>query len=1268
MKTTTARGETGVGTPSEAPFSSSTHAFFGNSPITLLARTFGATVMGGSPTVEADHALSTRHTSRQGGQLTSTRTPDTASISNATPTTTPATAAAAAAAASLSSFASPPRPRRSLSAASSCSCSHSSCSEWCCSSWTPSESSVSLLRSPNTFGLCLTAPGPDGAYNPHAPLPSLERCYGNAWTYGCFNDVPSTSTARTESRSSTPFSSEWSFGTDGTGTSHTPLPPQGLEPATAAAAATPHTPSRRRGGRRTASAEGTKRRTASPGDHSHLSGGASPTAVTQLSFATEMDAIEKGHVAPYVSYLFSPEARVVDLRQLEGQLRRRDPAPAVSATCIRFCRAGDAYLVGTSSGLLWRVPVGGAQEAVRATPLGSLWPPQAQPFHAPAASGADGAGGDAARARGTASATPASSPPPTLQPVPLSGHTAAILSIAFNDDGSLYATTGLDGCVIVWKANTSAKLRRISAAGGPHDGSAPRAPHLVRFMPQNNNYLLVSYLESGELHLYNSSTGLPVTNVAGTGLTRMSVSGGGTLSGASGSKHHSKTSSSGVGRGGNTKGGGGGAITALSVDLIASPFFVSGDADGTVVLWTYRAGDVVTWPTLRATAPPSQSGAGGARHARSRSHVADPLTGASRAASSVADGFFATPLYQLPELRRVTAFALPSEAGGVAAVNVTTLHAAQLHSLLRPCGSSQQQQTAADTGDSAGGAARVLPNPLEATAQVLHSAALLNRACREALEVRRSVEEAADDIARRSRRDNHAKRDDALGTTGHAHGGGSSSGGGGGGGGFPHVLAALPSRLSDTFSALWGGVSGGGGGGSNTATSPAASVRKDGGRAAAAASSTGSPTATAKEGSVAVLSEAEMLKQVRSDALDVVCPLLVLVSTPCDTVYTLGLLLQLQHGNSHHSSGGAVGAAASGGGSGGGAAAAKPAVSYRLYPLLKTMGPSRMRHVGVGAVASPDNHRLVVVAAPCEEGFVRVLPLLRLDPAPVAKADVTGGNGGAAAPSGTALRAGVSEATRVNKQHVLATLPMPYGGRCTGLAWSPSGRFLVAITAEGVIYQWSRVYLLNTAAHAHYGGAASAGPVPTKQHNSSSSGGDGGGVPSRQAGPAGAGSANLTVKGQQRGAGGTQADVGGGSAAAAAAAAIVAARRRGCDTEYSDTVNQPPSTLTFTSLLSTSVALPSSATVAAAIARESDAARAAFSEEDAWRQSLQRELERQRREQAALKLVTQPGAGDENEVSSSGYWLDEGANSKVSRNTFGDDEETEQDGTASYDA
>jgi WD40 repeat protein len=1324
VSATAAKGEASLSTPSptrSTPISalSSTRTFFGNSPISILARTFGGgsggAGFGNSPTM--DGVCAQRRT-----ELSAlTWTPDAVGVVGGV--------------AGGRSDAPLPRSYSEVSSCSSfcsCSCScSSSADEWCSSSWTPSDTVASTGAAADAFFYPLVAPGPDGTYNPHAPLPSLLRCYGDAETRDFFKAASSSSAsaACSESRSSTPFSSEWSAETssvhgNSTVTATPPGAPGGKpekksdslsETSDGAGSRAGHSPTAHHLSSRDSSARRWRGSRKGP-PHRRHSSVLSPSMPTQLSFATEIEAIEKGKVAPYMSYLFAPEARVVDLGQLEGQLRQRALSPSVSATCVRFNHAGDAYLVGTSSGLLWRVPVGSGQEAVRATPLGSLWPPPSQiPAHDVRGRGGGGAAADAGAPFSATSVTSVGtagdvkmdglSPPPSgthappaalqlsplsllpSQPAPLSGHTAAILSIAFNDDGSLYATTGLDGCVIVWKASTSAKLRRISAVWA--NASAQRAPHLVRFMPQNNNYLLVSYVDSGELHLYNSSTGLPVTNVVGTGLTRLTVSGSGGVGGVigAGSKSISRSGSKQSGEGSS-------AITALAVDQLASPFFVSGDASGMVVLWTYRAGDLVTWPTLRATSPPAgSSGSGAARHLRSRSSVMDspcysvssgcddttPSLGGSGGGS-----IFSTPLYQLPELRRVAACALPAQAGGVAELSVSTLHASQLHSLFRPRGSQHEHHpTATDQGNPEGTASHGrLRHPLENTAQILHAAAVQNRACSEELGARQAEEEAATTTgggaAIHNRREGGTNSGNSTPTTNHAHGSASS-----GGSSFPHILAGLPSRLSDTLSALWGSSGGGSGSGSGgnshrerLPSSAVASARRtdtaslSSPHPSAASASKGSHSAAAAAGSsstadfnTAAMTEKELLKHLRTDAMDVVCPLLILVTAPCDTVYSLGVLLQLQHGTSHPSSSGGGGSgphSSHGNARGSAAAAATPTVSYRIFPLLKTTGPSRMRHVGVGAVPSPDNHRLVVVAAPCEEGFVRVLPLLRLE---AATAAATTTSTTATASTG---KTGMTEAARANKKHVLATLPMPHGGRCTGIAWSPSGRFLVAITTEGVIYEWSRVYLLNTnitSTSSNSGVLRApllksnlAGPTKATQRTA---GGAGDGMGPVRA--ASHGDAPLAVAEQN--AHQAPADAGGMGNTVSGA---VAARRRGCGTEYSDTVHQPASTLHFTSLLGTSIAAPAAvAAAAAAMARESDAARAAFSEGDAWRSSFQRELERQRREQAALKLVTQLGDGDGDDVNSSGYWLDEDASSKGSLDTFDEEDETGLEGSSS---
>ncbi|KAG5501716.1 hypothetical protein JIQ42_05567 [Leishmania sp. Namibia] len=711
----------------------------------------------------------------------------------------------------------------------------------------------------------------------------------------------------------------------------------------------------------------------------------------------------------------------------------------------------------------------------------------------------------------------------------------------------------MDGCVIVWNASTSAKLRRINAvwasAASPSSAAAPaskyagvdeaagqRAPHLVRFMPQNN-YLLVSYLSSSELHLYNSSTGLPVTNAAGTGLARAAAS---TITAyRTGIRGSHGSSGAGAGTAASS-----GIITALAVDLVASPFFFSGDASGTVVLWMYRAGNVVVKPTLRATAAASSlttlAGSDEGKHAHTRSYVVDPLVHSRLGSSGDGMAAFSTPLYQPPELRRVTALALPEQMGGIAALGVSALHISQLYSLFRHRGPRQGAESAQSTSKGGPASARFAPpHPLELTAHVFRAVAQQNRACWAAADALRASDKAA------AVHGTPASRDKSR---------------------FPQALAELPSRLSETLSALWRG---GGGAPSSAAHSGPAPATHEGKFAAAEAKASAAP-ATA-------LSEDELLHQLRNDALDVVCPLLVLVTLPCDTIYALGVLLQLQPGSRRSSAAGEEGVVGAG----------TPTVTYRLYPLLKTTSPSRLRHLGVGAVQSPDNPRLIIVATPCEEGFVRVEPLLRFatpsppeqrtSPVGVSTAPTPGG--GCPQPSNTA--AAPDDGGRRSHSHVLATLPMPYGGRCTGVAWSPNGHFLVAITAEGVIYQWARVYLLDPSSpSANATAAATAAAAATRKGDVAQVGDGGNAAPAHSVGP---------VKGEV--------EVRSSSAAGAAVAA--AARRRGCVTERSDAMNGAASpAANFTGLLgapmASAVAPPSGLAVG-----ENTAARAAFDDEDA---------------------------------------------------------------------
>ncbi|TPP46962.1 WD domain, G-beta repeat family protein [Leishmania donovani] len=1058
----------------------------------------------------------------------------------------------------------------------SCVCSRSGCDSWSGSaaSWSASSSRTSFARGvrspPSEPFTPLTIPL-DGRYDPHAPLLPLMGCYGDTPTREVFCRVPSTSTQHTASRSSTPMSSEWSI--ESSSTAQTAVGAAEAAPVAGFCALNAPGEAVSTAARAQGSEEPVKRQREQQleSQHRRRSMLFSSTANTQLSYMAEMDAIERGVVAPYVSYLFSPEARVIDLRQLKGRARLCDPAPALEATCLGFSRAADEYLVGTSSGLLWRVPTGGGAEAMRATPLGSLWPPYAPTSANPAATAASGTTTGAGDSSGAVGDAPGGGPSKLL-PVPLAGHTAAILSIAFNDDGALFATTGMDGCVIVWNASTSAKLRRISAVWASStspssaaastsmyadvDGAASqRAPHLVHFMPQNNNYLLVSYLGSSELHLYNSSTGLPVTNVAGAALARAAAS---TVK----VHHKSAVESHSRGRAGAGSAASSGAITALAVDPVASPFFFSGDAGGTVVMWTYRAGDVVARATLRTTtaasSPTALAGSGAGKHAR-------------------------TPTY-LPELRRVTALALPEQLGGIAALGVSTLHISQLHSLFRRCGPRRGAASAQSTSDGGAVGPRPAPrHPFESAAEVFRAVAQQNRACWTAALPGAA---AADGVAR-NQRDSRGRSD--AHPQAALHGGpaaftavtvtsdDNSS--------LPQVLARWPSRLSETFSALWRGGDGAPPSAAHSGLAPARHERKLASTAAKGSMATASTAGAAAPATAP--SEGDFLHQLRDDALDAVCPLLVLVTLPCDTIYALGVLLQLQPG----------GRRGSAGGRGGVVAAGTPQVSYCLYPLLKTTSPSRLRHLGVGAVQSPDNPRLIVVATPCEEGFVRVEPLLHVaTPSPSVQRTPPAGVSAIPTPGVGSLQPGNKAAAyddgrHRSHSHVLATLPMPYGGRCTGVAWSPNGRFLVAITAEGVIYQWARVYLLGPSSPSANAAAAAA---TAAKGNVAPVGGRDGVAPAHGMAPAE------------------------GEVEVSAAAS-------------------PPGLA----------------------AGENAAARAAFSEEDAWRESLHRELERQRRAQAALKLVAHVRAGGEDgAMSSSGYWLDDddAANSAVTEDWLEGDE------------
>ncbi|ESL10408.1 hypothetical protein TRSC58_01861 [Trypanosoma rangeli SC58] len=232
---------------------------------------------------------------------------------------------------------------------------------------------------------------------------------------------------------------------------------------------------------------------------------------TAMTAQMEFDRIGTGEEAPYTSYLFSPEARIVDLSTLFVATDKRhetDKHKAAADACrrdgctrVRFSPKGDCYIVGTERGKLWFVQVtvnpGGVTIATAGAPL------------------------------------------------LLQGHSGAVTDIAFDDVGTCFASAGADACVILWSQRTPTKIRRINT-----DGVVPVA---VRFMPKNNNYILVSLPQHHLLCLYNTSTGFSVTRKGQ--LIRVQA-------------------------------------TALAVEPCTDPFLFLGDAHGAITVWRCRVSSV----------------------------------------------------------------------------------------------------------------------------------------------------------------------------------------------------------------------------------------------------------------------------------------------------------------------------------------------------------------------------------------------------------------------------------------------------------------------------------------------------------------------------------------------------------------------------------------------------------------------------------------------------------------------------------------------------
>lgn len=253
---------------------------------------------------------------------------------------------------------------------------------------------------------------------------------------------------------------------------------------------------------------------------------------TVIAAQGEFDRIGKGEEAPYTSYLFSPDVRVIDLsshhlsvsevhrsndsrecassagkndgekrtgvdysvQHTEKQARSDTGAAKYGCTKVCFSPQGNCYVIGTLLGELWFVHVNTQALNNTETSAGS--------------------------------------------PVLLQGHSGAVMDVAFDEVGTFFASGGEDACVIIWDQRTRLKVRRINTDGG--------IPSTVHFMPKNNNYLLVSIPQHHLLRLYNSSTGLPVTRKGPV----MRVQ-----------------------------------ATAVAVGASANPFFFIGDVRGTITMW-----------------------------------------------------------------------------------------------------------------------------------------------------------------------------------------------------------------------------------------------------------------------------------------------------------------------------------------------------------------------------------------------------------------------------------------------------------------------------------------------------------------------------------------------------------------------------------------------------------------------------------------------------------------------------------------------------------
>ncbi|SCU65175.1 WD domain, G-beta repeat, putative [Trypanosoma equiperdum] len=240
---------------------------------------------------------------------------------------------------------------------------------------------------------------------------------------------------------------------------------------------------------------------------------------------TEVEQICSGEAEPYTSYLFSPVVRVVDLSEgrgsptppggnedrmaPDGDLEMKD-----GCTRVSFSPNGECYVVGTRRGFLWLFTTGS--------------PPGQNNIYGYGDEKGDGVCLDEE---------------PPVEPLKLQAHGGPVTDVTFNDVGTLFASAGGDACVILWNQRTRLKVRRINTGGG--------VPTLVRFVPENNNYLLVSLMQHRLLRLYNTSTGRPVTRRG----AEMRIE-----------------------------------ASTVAVHFCADPFLFIGDTSGTVSMWRYYLG------------------------------------------------------------------------------------------------------------------------------------------------------------------------------------------------------------------------------------------------------------------------------------------------------------------------------------------------------------------------------------------------------------------------------------------------------------------------------------------------------------------------------------------------------------------------------------------------------------------------------------------------------------------------------------------------------